>query len=129
MKTILIVDDDPNVVTMLRDVMEADGYRVQEAINGGSALEQLGIDPPKSGVELPDVVLLDIMMPVIDGYTVASRMQGNPDTCRIPIVIITAKGAMRDVFEASPSVKSFIEKPFDPTALRDTVKRILSRAS
>ena len=127
MPTILVVDDEPEIVTLLRFVLEKDGYKILEASNGQVALERLGVQPPEPGTVLPDLIILDIMMPVMDGYTLNARLQKENKTMGIPILVLTAKGQkMRDLFEMAPNVAAYIEKPFDPKALRDLVAGMLS---
>ena len=127
MKTILVVDDEPEIVTLLRFVLEKDGYKILEASNGQVALERLGVQPPEPGAALPDLIILDIMMPVMDGYTLNSRLQKEPKTQGIPILVLTAKGQkMRDLFEMAPNVAAYVQKPFDPKMLRELIAGILS---
>ena len=127
MSTILVVDDEPEIVTLLRFVLEKDGYRILEAGNGQIALERLGVQPPDPAAPLPDLIILDIMMPVMDGYTLNSRLQKEPKTQTIPILVLTAKGQkMRDLFEMAPNVAAYVQKPFDPKMLRELIAGILS---
>ena len=125
-RSILVVDDEPEIVTLLRFVLEKDGYRIMDAGNGQIALERLGVQPPKPEAPLPDLIILDIMMPVMDGYTLNMRLQGNPATSGIPILVLTAKGQkMRDLFEMAPNVAAYVQKPFDPKMLRELIASIL----
>ncbi|MBI4347969.1 MAG: response regulator [Elusimicrobia bacterium] len=127
MATILVVDDEPEIVTLLRFVLEKDGYKILEASNGQVALERLGVQPPEPTATLPDLIILDIMMPVMDGYTLNSRLQKEPKTQGIPILVLTAKGQkMRDLFEMAPNVAAYVQKPFDPKMLRELIAGILS---
>lgn len=123
MAKVMIVDDEKDVVTLVRFLMEKDGYEVTDACNGADALDKLGIDPPKADVVLPDVIILDIMMPVMDGYTMQTKLQENEKAKKIPLIVLTAKGQMRDVFQHAST--AFVEKPFDPKSLRDLVKKTL----
>ena len=123
--TIMVVDDEAEIVTLLRFILEKEGYRVTEANNGQVALENLGSD---SGAKpSPDLIILDIMMPVMDGYTLNMRLQANPKTRGIPILVLTAKGQkMRDLFEMAPNVAAYVQKPFDPKMLRELIASILA---
>ncbi|MBI4386710.1 MAG: response regulator [Elusimicrobia bacterium] len=121
MANILVVDDEKDVVTLIKFLLEKDGHRVAEAFNGAEALKLLGVEPPDPSAALPDLIILDVMMPVVDGYTTATKLRENAETRAIPLVILTAKGQMRDVFEMTPNVAAYIEKPFDPKQLRDLV--------
>ena len=118
MANILVVDDEKDVVELLKFLLEKDGYVVATAHNGREALES-------TGKNVPDLILLDVMMPEMDGYTVQTRLLDNPATREIPIIILTAKGQLRDVFAMSPNVKAYIEKPFDPKTLRNKIKESL----
>jgi len=127
--SILVVDDDKDVVELLKFTLEKAGHTVAGAFSGAEALQVIGVDPPQAGIPLPDLIILDIMMPVMDGYTTAARLRENQDTRSIPLVIVTAKGKMRDIFEPASNVKAYIEKPFDPNQLRDLVSRLLPDGS
>ncbi len=127
MATIMVVDDEPEIVTLLRFVLEKEGYKVTEAGNGKIALERLGMDPPKAGIPLPDLMILDIMMPIMDGYALNMKLQSFDATRSIPILVLTAKGQkMRDLFEMAPNVAAYVQKPFDPKTLRELIAGILS---
>lgn len=124
--TILVVDDEPEIVTLLKFILEKDGHKIMEAGNGIVALERLGVEPPVPGTAKPDLIILDIMMPVMDGYTLNSRLQKEPKTKDIPILVLTAKGQkMRDLFEMAPNVAAYVQKPFDPKMLRELIGSIL----
>ena len=122
MASILVVDDERDVVTLIKFLLEKDGHTVSAAYNGAEALELLGAADPK-----PDLVILDVMMPQVDGYTASRKLADNPATRPVPIIILTAKGQMKDLFDSSPNVASYVEKPFDPKTLRETVKTILAK--
>jgi CheY-like chemotaxis protein len=124
---ILVVDDEVNAALLMRFVLEKSGYSVQTASNGQEALAKLGIEPADPGAALPDIVLLDVMMPVVDGYTVSVRMRQEPRTAAVPILVITCRGDMRHLFEEAPNVAGFLPKPFNPKDLLDAVTKILSR--
>ncbi|TPW21150.1 MAG: response regulator receiver protein [Elusimicrobia bacterium] len=124
--TILVVDDEPEIVTLLKFILEKDGHRILEAGNGMVALERLGVEPPSPEAPKPDLIILDIMMPVMDGYTLNSRLQKEAKTKTIPILVLTAKGQkMRDLFEMAPNVAAYVQKPFDPKMLRELIGSIL----
>lgn len=127
MARILVVDDEPTVATLVRIILEKAGHTVQEAYNGKEALEAIGVDPLNAAATLPDVVVLDVMMPVVDGYTVAITMKNDARAGKVPLVVVTAKGDMRHLFESIPSVAAFVSKPFDPKALQDAIAKIVKR--
>src|SRR5438309_1319820 len=126
MARIYVVDDERDVVTLIRFILEKDGHEITESYNGAEVLEKLGLEPVKPGASVPDLIILDVMMPEVDGYTVASRLQENADTRSIPLIILTAKGQMREVFQMSPNVKAYIDKPFDPKNLRELVTSVIN---
>lgn len=123
MARILIVDDEEHIVALMRFVLEKSGHCVASAVNGQEALRALGVDPADDSCALPDLVILDVMMPIMDGYTAAIAIRNCPRTAALPILVVTAKGDMRHLFEAIPSVAGFFEKPFDPKALREAVTK------
>lgn len=118
MSKVMVVDDENDVVALIKFMLEKDGHEVVTATNGREALEKV------EGAK-PDVIILDIMMPEIDGYTVNTRLQENEKTLSIPVIILTAKGQMRDLFALGTNVVAFMEKPFDPKGLRDKIREIL----
>ena len=128
MGNILVVDDEPEVVTLLRFLLESEGHAVAAAANGRDALQALGLEPAAPAVRLPDLMIVDIMMPVMDGLTLNSRLRAFPAAKDLPVIILTAKGQkMRDLFQSSPNVAAYVQKPFDPKMLRDLIAGILSR--
>jgi len=127
MAAIMVVDDEPEIVTLLSFVLEADGHAVSSACHGVDALEKLGVEPAKPELPVPELIVLDIMMPVMDGYELNQRLQTNPRTAGIPILVLTAKGQkMRDLFEMAPNVAAYVQKPFDPKMLRELISGILT---
>ena len=127
MAAIMVVDDEPEIVTLLRFVLEADGHTVLSAGHGVDALEKLGVEPAKHELALPDLIVLDIMMPIMDGYQLNQRLQVEDRTQGIPILVLTAKGQkMRDLFEMAPNVAAYVQKPFDPKMLRELISGILT---
>jgi len=125
-KRILLVDDEQEILTLLRFVLEKDGYLISEARNGKIALDVLGVEPPNPNATIPDLIVLDIMMPVMDGYTLNTRLRVSDRTKNIPIIVLTARGqTMRDLFEVAPNVAAYLQKPFDPKMLRELIAGIL----
>ena len=123
MAKVLVVDDEPSIVLLMRFMLEKSGHTVSEAHNGAEALAALGVAPDNAAADLPDVVLLDAMMPVMDGLAAAEAMRVHPRASKVPILVVTAKGDMRELFESMPQVAGFFQKPFDPGALREAVAR------
>ncbi|MBI2787726.1 MAG: response regulator [Elusimicrobia bacterium] len=126
MARLLIVDDESSLVLLMRAVLEKVGHTVTEAANGQEALARLGVSPGDAAAELPDLILLDVMMPVLDGFGVAAALKDHPRAGKVPILIVTAKGDMRPLFEAMPQVAGFFQKPFTPAGLREAVARAVA---
>ena len=104
---ILVVDDLPANTRVLEDLLTRDGYRVTVAGDGERALEVVT-------QEHPDLVLLDILMPKMDGYEVCRRLKSDPSTRLIPVVIMTSSREERDVLESYKlGVNSYVVKPMD----------------
>ena len=125
MARILIVDDERDVVTLIKFLLEKDGHEIIEAFNGKQALEILGVDPRDDEKPLPDLMILDVMMPLVDGYTVCRKMADNARAKGVKVFVLTARGQMRDLFEPAKNILAFIEKPFSPNQLRKTVQEAL----
>jgi DNA-binding response OmpR family regulator len=104
---ILIVDDEPQVVWMLQFSLEAEGYRTYSARDGRHALAEMR-------ERRPDVVLLDIMMPVMDGWSVLEEMRNLPERDRPRVVVLSARSSMRDRAKAAElGADRFMAKPFN----------------
>jgi two-component system response regulator VicR len=117
---IMVVDDEPDVVDLVKLVLESDGFSVVTAYSGKEALDRID-------QEMPDLVLLDIMMPQMDGWEVYSRIRANPGTKDIPVAMLTAKSQSIDKMIGLHVVKvdDYITKPFGRSELLERVKRIL----
>lgn len=117
MKTILVVDDNPDVITSLKTGLENETrvYRILEAENGQKCLEML-----KENI-IPDIILLDIMMPQMSGWEVFDRIKENPSWNTIPIIFLTARTDRIAKNAGSFLGEDYIEKPFD---IADLKKRI-----
>ncbi|MFN3966374.1 MAG: response regulator [Endomicrobiia bacterium] len=129
-KSVLIIEDNTEVKALLRFVVQKEGYIPYEAENGRKALVLLGLENPISEEEkklpkLPDLILLDIMLPEIDGYTFITKLQSDTETSKIPIIIVTAKQSVADLFITFPNIRHFFTKPFDIRILREKIKEIL----
>ena len=112
---------------MLRFLLEREGHAVAEACNGQVALQVLGLEPPDPAAKLPDLMILDIMMPVMDGFALNNRLQSFPSARSLHVIVLTAKGQkMRDLFEMAPNVAAYVQKPFDPKMLRELISGILT---
>lgn len=122
-KTVLIVDDEPNIVVPLEFLMEQNGYSVLAAGSGEEALEVIS-------KHTPDLVLLDIMLPGIDGYEVCEIIRLEPKWRDMKIIFLTAKG--RDVDMAKGMVlgaDAYIIKPFSNVEIIENVAKLLNDSS
>jgi len=125
MSKVMVVDDERDVVELITFILSKEGYEVVQAFNGREALERVGLLPFDEPAIKPDLMVLDIMMPDIDGYTVQSKMLEDESTRSIPILILTAKGQMKELFGMASNVAAYVEKPFDPKMLRDKINEIV----
>lgn len=116
MKRILVIDDLPENVFMLKDRLEHEGYEVLTAFNGKSGIE-------KAQNELPDLILLDVMMPDINGFEVCKTLVGDSKTSDIPIILVTAKTDPEDIKEGlDAGAYDYIKKPINKIELLARVK-------
>jgi len=116
---VLVVDDDARMLRMMQMILETEGFQVLMASNGEAALKVL-IE------QNPDLVLLDIMMPVMDGYTLCSRIR---EFSQIPIIMVTAKGNIEEIARGLNSgADDYVTKPFSSKVLIARVKAVLRRA-
>jgi DNA-binding response OmpR family regulator len=118
-KKVLVVDDEPNIVMSLRFLMEREGYQVEVAPTGEAALGALGREPA-------DLVLLDVMMPEVDGFEVCQRIRTNPAWGATKVVMLTAKG--REVEREKGlalGADAYVTKPFSTRELMVRVKQML----
>lgn len=115
---ILVVDDTPQNIRLLDAVLSPRGYEVIPAASGAEALESARLSPP-------DLVLLDILMPVMDGYEVCRRLRDDPLTRAVPVVMITASGDQEKVKALEAGADEFITKPFNQAEMLARVKSLL----
>ena len=119
-KKIMVVDDEPDILYTVAQMLEMNGYEVIKAMNGKECLKKLN--------ELscnPDLILLDIMMPEVSGWDIAARIKENPKWCNIPIVFLTARGDTMSIGLGGMAAKDYIVKPFDIKDLQNRVDKIL----
>jgi two-component system phosphate regulon response regulator PhoB len=122
--TVLIADDDPDVMSVIVETLEPEGYRVITAHDGAAALSL-------ARKEQPDIVVLDWMMPVLDGLSVcrALRQDDNPRLARIPVVLITGRADAQDTAAGfNAGVTDYLTKPFKPTHLLARLQSWLIRS-
>lgn len=119
-KKVLIVDDEPNIVISLEFLMEQAGYAVKVARTGDEALAQMAEFEP-------DLVLLDVMLPGINGFDICQRVRQTPDWSHVRIVMLTAKGREVEVAKGMAlGANAYITKPFSTKELIVEVKRQLA---
>jgi diguanylate cyclase (GGDEF)-like protein len=120
---ILIVDDDPDILDVLRLTLEGEGYNVTEAHNGEEALEALKSRPP-------DLIVMDYKMPRMDGFEVCRRLRKDVLLRHLPVLILSGRGEITDKVEGIDSgADDYMVKPFEPQELLARVKMILRRTS
>src|SRR5437868_6397501 len=121
MTKVLVIDDEAPIRLLCRVNLEAEGMQVLEAADGPSGLE-------KARAEGPDVVLLDVMMPGLDGWRVAEELLDDPRTQAIPIVFLTARAELRDRARGIDlGGIDYVTKPFNPVGLAPLVGNLLGR--
>ncbi|MBW4573951.1 MAG: response regulator [Aphanothece sp. CMT-3BRIN-NPC111] len=119
MSKVLVVEDQRSQREMIKDLLQKIGLTVNEATDGVEALEQI----LKS---CPDLVVLDIVMPRMNGYEVCRRLKADPKTQNVPVVMCSSKGEEFDRYWGmKQGADAYIAKPFQPTELLGTVKQLL----
>jgi len=122
-KKILAVDDERHIVRLVQVNLERQGYQVVTAFDGKEALEKIES-------ENPDLVVLDVMMPYMDGFEVLQTIRKNPNTRDLPVIMLTAKAQDADVFRGwQQGVDCYLTKPFNPMELITFVRRIFKSLS
>lgn len=118
-KVILVVDDMGTIRAAMAHHLKTAGYKTIEAESGASALQIAFREPP-------DLIILDVMMPKIDGFTVLERLRKEESTAKLPVIICTAKGFREDVLRASQlGASDYIVKPFSKAIVLEKVKRLI----
>ncbi len=122
-KRLLLIDDDPNLILLVKDYLEFRGYDVITAENGREALDILGED-------MPDMIICDVMMPEMDGYSLVEHVRQDPKTNWIPVLFLSAKGQSQDKVKGlSTGADVYMVKPFEPEELVAQVESSLKQAS
>lgn len=121
-KRLLLIDDDPNLILLVKDYLEFRGYDVLTAENGREALEVLEL-------EKPHLIICDVMMPEMDGYTFVKHVRENPETSWIPVLFLSAKGQSQDKVKGlNTGADVYMVKPFEPEELVAQVESSLKYA-
>ena len=122
-KHLLLVDDDPNLVLLVKDYLELQGYEVTTADNGKEALKVLG-------EQIPDMIICDVMMPEMDGYALIEQVRQDPRTSWIPVMFLSAKGQSQDrVKGLHIGADVYMVKPIEPEELVAQVESSLKQAN
>jgi DNA-binding response OmpR family regulator len=118
---VLVADDDPLIRDVLRTILDLEGVAVVTAHDGEATLAELATDP------VPHVLVLDVMMPGIDGLEVCRRVRSDPRTARIPVILLTARDRDEDrVAGLEAGADDYLTKPFSPLALIERIADIAS---
>lgn len=123
MSTVMVVDDDDDTRSVLRMILENEGHRVLDAPHGAAALAL--IDPNA----LPDVVMTDLVMPILNGEELILRLRLDPNTASIPIVVVSGNAGTAQALHSSGLVDGVIHKPFEPADLVECVRSAARTAS
>lgn len=123
MRTILVVDDEPSVRSLLADILELEGYRVQVAEDGPTALM-------KMHRRAPDLVILDVMMPRMSGIDVLAEIRRDPEIGGLPVLMLTAAGDDSTTWAGwQAGCSTYIDKPFDHDTVLGWIDRLLAPAA
>lgn len=119
-KTIMVVDDNTDFADVVRRMLEGDGYAVECVYNGAEVFKRLEL-------KRPDLIVLDVMMPDMDGLEVLARLKGANDTSSIPVILVTARNQHRDILAGyQMGTDYYITKPFTSSQLISGIDLLLS---
>ena len=122
---VLVVEDDEHIAQVLRFMLERQAYRVVHLADGRAASEHI-----RNTTERPDLVLLDVMLPYVDGFELVQLVRARSDWAGLPVLMLTAKNTERDTVRAlDAGANDFIIKPFQPNELLARVRRFLKTGS
>ena len=116
----MVVEDDDQIAYLLRFILEREGFKVELASDGRMAQQLLEKIAP------PSLVMLDVMLPYVDGYQLLSMVRARPDWKQVPVLMLTAKSQEKDIVRALDSgAADYLVKPFKPDELRARIKRLV----
>jgi DNA-binding response OmpR family regulator len=119
MKRVLVVDDEPDVADLLRTILELDGFRVESATDGRSALARVLAEPP-------DLLVLDLMMPDLDGLELLKLLRLDPRGATVPVLVVSAKSGTQHQLESlQRGANAYVCKPFSPRELKRQARALL----
>lgn len=117
-RRVLVVDDDALTLEILRTILDLEDFDVRTAEDGEAALDAVA-------EEVPDVLVLDVMMPGLNGFEVCSRLRSRPETSELPIVLLTARDSAEDRRRGVEcGADAYLTKPFSPLQLMETIRGI-----
>lgn len=117
---VLIAEDEPNIVESLSFVLAREGFEVEAALDGEAAIDRLRR-------QLPDLLILDVMLPRLNGFEVLKRIKADPALRALPVIVLTAKGQVQDRRMAEEiGVDGFMTKPFSNREVVDEVRRLIA---
>lgn len=120
-KKLLLIDDDPNLILLVKDYLEFKGYEVVTANHGGEAMRILD-------EEIPDLIICDVMMPEMDGYNFVQEIRQNPSLEWLPVIFLSAKGQIKDrVKGLTQGADVYMVKPFEPDELVAQIESTLNQ--
>lgn len=123
---VLVVEDDDHIAQVLRFMLERQGYRVTHLADGRATSEYIAGAGVRPDVALPDLVLLDVMLPYVDGFELVAQARARAEWAAVPILMLTAKNTERDTVRAlDAGANDFVIKPFQPNELLARVRRFL----
>lgn len=119
-KSILIIEDDPSFSRAINHIVEKEGYDVSTASNGMTGLRMVRENPP-------DLLILDVMLPGLDGFEICSQLRSDPPTAELPIIMLSAKGQETDRETGlKVGASEYLTKPVNRELLLETISRLLS---
>ncbi|WP_428897249.1 two-component system [Parelusimicrobium proximum] len=116
-KKVLIIEDEPTIADLAKMILERAGFEIEICDNGREAIDMLRSFQP-------DAVLLDVMLPGMDGSAIANEMKNDAELNRIPIIVMSALSESRNLFRDVPQVRDFAAKPFSIQTLVEQVKKV-----
>lgn len=121
-KRILIVDDDATMINLLATILDIEEMEPLKALSAREAFAIIDKDPP-------DLILLDIMMPELDGFEVLARLRKRPETQYLPVIILSALSDKRSMLKGwKEQADEWVSKPFDPMSLVGTIRQVLDKS-
>jgi|TARA_R110002072_G_scaffold517_1_gene3146 DNA-binding response OmpR family regulator len=115
---VLIAEDEPNIIESLKFIFSREGWDVTAVMDGRAAMQRLQADPP-------DVIILDVMLPLLNGFEILKQVRANPKLYKLPVIMLTAKGQTQDRQTALEiGANLFVTKPFSNKEVVENVRRL-----